>query len=79
VATLSAARDLLVPGGRLLFSNIAQGNPFRPWIEYLADWRLIERTEADLRRLLDETGFHANEPRIFRDSTELALLAEATR
>jgi SAM-dependent methyltransferase len=79
VATLSAARELLVPGGRVLFSNIAHGNPFRPWIEYLADWRLIERTEADVRRLLDEAGLGAGEARVFRDSTELALLAEATR
>lgn len=79
VATLSAVRDLLVPAGRVLFSNIARGNPFRPWIEYLADWRLIERTEADVRRLLDEAGFRAGEARVSRDSTELALLADATR
>jgi SAM-dependent methyltransferase len=79
VATLSAVRDLLVPGGRVLFSNIAQGNPFRPWIEYLADWALIERTEADVRRLLDDAGFRMGEARVFRDSTELALLAEATQ
>jgi extracellular factor (EF) 3-hydroxypalmitic acid methyl ester biosynthesis protein len=79
VATLTAARALLVPGGRVLFSNIARGNPFRPWIEYLADWHLIERTEADIRRLLAEAGFRTNDARVFRDSTELALLADATR
>ena len=64
VGTLAAARDLLVPGGRMFFSNIAGGNPFRPWIEYLADWRLIERDEADVRRLLGEAGFDADRARL---------------
>jgi len=77
VATLTAARELLLPGGRLLFSNIASGNPFRPWIEYLADWHLIERDEAALVRLLDEAGFSTETARISRDSTGLALIAEA--
>ena len=76
VATLSAVRERLAPGGRLLFSNIAEGNPFRPWIEYLTDWWLIERTDADLLRLLDEAGFDAGRARISRDSTGLALMAE---
>jgi len=76
VATLAAARDLLLPGGRLLFSNIAVGNPFRPWIEYLADWHLIERDDADLLRLLGEAGF-GDGATVSRDSTGLALVADA--
>jgi extracellular factor (EF) 3-hydroxypalmitic acid methyl ester biosynthesis protein len=79
VATLSAARDLLLPGGRVLFSNIAVGNPFRTWIEYLADWRLIERDEADVLRLLGEAGFEVERGKVSRDSSGLALLADAVR
>jgi SAM-dependent methyltransferase len=78
VATLTAVRDRLRPGGRVFLSNIAAGNPFRPWIEYLADWWLIERQESDLLRLLDEAGFDAGGARIARDTTGLALLVEAT-
>jgi SAM-dependent methyltransferase len=78
VATLAAVRERLAPGGRVFLSNIAEGNPFRPWIEYLADWWLIERAEADLLRLLEEAGFDARRARVSRDSTGLALLAEAT-
>ena len=63
VATLSRGRELLVPGGRMLLSNIAGGNPFRPWIEYLADWWLIERDEADVLRLLGEAGFEVEQAR----------------
>ena len=78
VATLSAAREQLAPGGRLLLSNIAKGNPFRPWIEYLADWWLIERDEADVSRLLGQAGFDAEQARLSHDSTGLALMADAT-
>lgn len=78
VATLTAVRERLAPGGRVFLSNIAEGNPFRPWIEYLADWWLIERAEADLVRLLEEAGFDARRARVSRDSTGLALMAEAS-
>ena len=77
VATLAAARELLGPGGRVFLSNIAAGNPFRPWIEYLADWWLIERQESDLLRLLGQAGFDAARTRVTRDSSGLALMAEA--
>ena len=77
VATLTAARELLGPGGRMFLSNIARGNPFRPWIEYLADWWLIERDEADLRRLLAQAGFDVEQARISHDTTGLALIADA--
>ena len=77
VATLTAARELLGPGGRMFLSNIARGNPFRPWIEYLADWWLIERDEADLRRLLAQAGFDVEQAKISHDTTGLALIADA--
>lgn len=77
VGTLSAAREQLGPGGRMFLSNIAKGNPFRPWIEYLADWWLIERDEADLRRLLGQAGFDVDKARLSHDSTGLALMADA--
>ena len=77
VGTLSAAREQLAPGGRMFMSNIAKGNPFRPWIEYLADWWLIERDESDVRRLLGQAGFDVDRARVSHDSTGLALIADA--
>lgn len=77
LATLRAVRRMLAPGGTLLFSNIAAGNPFRPWIEYLGDWTLIERNEDDVERLIRQAGF-PGDPRIFRDSTALALMVNVT-
>ncbi|MFH1509906.1 MAG: hypothetical protein ABID67_02050 [Candidatus Nealsonbacteria bacterium] len=34
-----------------MFTNIAEGNPFRPWIETMANWKLIERSEKEMREL----------------------------
>jgi SAM-dependent methyltransferase len=78
IATLRECRRLLAPQGRLLMSNIAADNPFRPWLEYLADWTLIERQPADLKRLLADAGFEADTD-ISHDTSGLALIAEARR
>ena len=67
---------LLAPGGRLVFTNIAAGNPFRVWIEYPANWTLIERSEEDVRRLCAEAGLHT--PLIERDATGLAMVVTST-
>jgi extracellular factor (EF) 3-hydroxypalmitic acid methyl ester biosynthesis protein len=75
IATLREMR-LLAPGGRVLFSNIAAGNPFRTWLEYLADWRLIEREPADLERLLAAAGFAGWRTTVITDSSGLALIAD---
>lgn len=79
VSTLSIMRDLLRPDGRIFFSNIAKGNPFRLWIEYLADWRLIERDESDLRRFMVEAGFRDGSVEVLHDNTQLALMVEGRR
>jgi SAM-dependent methyltransferase len=76
IATLREVRRLLAPGGRVVFSNIASGNPFRQWLEYLADWILIERSHADLFRLLEAAEFAPSDSTIVSDSTGLALTVD---
>lgn len=68
---------LLAPEGRLLFTNIADGNPYRGWIEYLGDWRLIHRRPADVTRLCDAAGFERSGIAIRREQTGLALIVDA--
>lgn len=70
----------LAPGGTLLATNIGAGNPFRTWMEHCADWTLIERTEADLARLLTEalSGRQPKSLAVEREGTGLALLARVT-
>lgn len=70
---------LLAPGGRLFFTNIARGNPFRLWIEYMADWRLIERTEDEMLALIAAGCGDATAPSLQRDGTGLAWMLGVNR
>jgi extracellular factor (EF) 3-hydroxypalmitic acid methyl ester biosynthesis protein len=55
---MRAFHSLLRPGGLLLSSNLASGNPHRSLMEYVADWHVIHRSHADFEDLMvSETGF----------------------
>jgi extracellular factor (EF) 3-hydroxypalmitic acid methyl ester biosynthesis protein len=69
---------LLKPGGSLIFTNINRGNPYRVWLEYLANWSLIERDEQELRQLCLTAGMKDHEVDITRDATGLALLVQVS-
>lgn len=75
---IRSTHDLLAEGATLWFSNVAAGNPFRCWIEYLADWHLIERSESDLLRLLESAGFGLGGATFETDTTRLAHLVTVT-
>jgi len=76
--TLADAWDMLAPGGRIVFTNIAAGNPYRVWIEYLGAWRLIERSEEDIAALCRVAGLPVA-PAMTRDATSLAIIATLTK
>jgi hypothetical protein len=63
-------------GGSIIFTNIAEENPFRVWMEAIADWRLVHRSEADIQRIVAEAGFDPLDLRIRRDGTGLTHLIE---
>jgi extracellular factor (EF) 3-hydroxypalmitic acid methyl ester biosynthesis protein len=67
---------LLGADGGMLFTNIATGNPYRCWIEYMGAWKLIERDEDQIHGLLDAAGLAHVPVRLSRDATGLALLVE---
>ena len=64
---------MLAQDGRIVFTNIATGNPFRVWIEYMGDWKLIERSEEDVATLCGLAGVPP--PVMMRDATSLAIVA----
>lgn len=73
-----ACESLLAPEGRLVFTNLAKGNPFRVWLEYIADWPLLERSETDLLTLAEGAGLGGSMT-LTRDATGLAILATVLR
>ena len=69
----------LAPGGVLFFTNIAEGNPYRPLIEYVGDWFLIERSRDGVFALADTAGIPRSTLVVERDESGLAWLIETRR
>lgn len=65
---------LLAAGGIFLFTNIADGNLYRPLMRYAVDWHLIERSEADLRSLCQASSIPADCMKIERDESQLTWI-----
>ncbi|MGE0816556.1 MAG: class I SAM-dependent methyltransferase [Vicinamibacterales bacterium] len=70
---------LLAPGGRMFFTNIAEDDPYRLWIECLGNWNLIHRSAADVSRLAARAGFVDAATEVGRDRTGLALIVSCQR
>ncbi len=45
---------LLAPGGLLIATNVHPSNPWKNWMEYLAEWHLVYRTEEQFLKLAPE-------------------------
>jgi len=74
---IAKARErLIVPDGVLFFTNIATGNPFRSMIEHFGAWFLRERSEQEIRQLVERACGDAVELAVRRDGTGLAHLLE---
>lgn len=71
---VSHAIKLLKPTGKFFFTNIAKGNPYRILMEYLGNWTLIERSEADTRQLCIAAGATPENISIEKEETGLTLL-----
>jgi len=72
-------QHFLHPGGIMFFTNIAQNNPYRVWMEYLADWSLIERSKCELEKLCRNAGAGDRAVSITREATNLTLIATVAK
>ena len=63
----------VLPGGRLLVTNVHSDNPGKFGMEHLLEWHLIYRDEAGLQALLPAS---ARAPSIYVDATGVNLFAE---
>ena len=72
--------DLLLDGGKIIFTNIAQGNPYRVYMDYLVSWEVIERTENDINSMIEQAiGMSNCVYKIERDLTTLAHLVRVLK
>jgi len=47
---------LLRQGGRFFFTNVAENNPFRAWLDCIADWPLVERSRDVLTAMVTDAA-----------------------
>ena len=67
-------QTLLNRNSTLFFTNIKKDNPYQVWQEYLADWKLVYRSEDDIIKLLTTAGFSTGAIKIEKDETGLTFL-----
>ncbi len=76
---LQALTKKLNDGGRLFFTNIASGNPYRTVMEYLTDWQLIERDSYSVVSLLNQSCIETWKQEMHLDATRLTWLVTITK
>ena len=67
---------LLAPNGKFIFTNIGKPNPYKYWMEYCANWFLIERDETNIEQILLKSDISPESATISKDSTGLTYLVE---
>lgn len=79
VALLDRCHALLLPGGRLLLSALADGNPDRRLMAHLLDWPARHRSADELRALFARSAFAGRAPALVLDAAGVTLYADCTR
>lgn len=68
--------NLLKPNGKIVFTNIALKNPYKPWIEICANWELIERTSKCNYSICREAGIPEANIFQYKEDTGLTNIVE---
>lgn len=68
--------EYLKPGGVLIIGNFGRSNPNRVFMDHVLHWRLIHRSEKELRDLFFDTPFE-NDIEIISEEQDLNLFAIA--
>lgn len=63
------------PGGRVIVTNVAANNPRKAWMEYVMEWNLIYRDNAEMEDLIPENA-PVTASSVKADSTGVNLFLE---
>ncbi len=78
IAFVKLCYDLLRPGGRVIISNYSINNPNKAWMDHIFMWRLIHRTEKDMKQLLMKGGF-TQQIQTIHDKEKVNLIVTAIK
>jgi len=73
---LSNSYNNLKTKGKIIFTNINCNNPFASWIEYLGNWKLIERSQTKNLEICQNSNIPQNNISQYMDDTNLTNIVE---
>ena len=76
---LQFAHQNLAPGGKVLLGNFHPKNPAKEFMDFVLEWNLIHRTEADMHRLFRGSPFARDCSRIQFEGEGVNLFAECVK
>jgi hypothetical protein len=79
VALLDWIHTLLRPGGRVILGNFHPRNPTKALMDYVLDWILIHRSEAEMDRLYRQSAFQRGCSNILYEAQGINLFAEGIK
>lgn len=79
VKLLNVAYLHLRPGGIVIVGNFHESNADKACLDYVIQWKLIHRSEADMHRLMAASRFGVTCEEILRDTTGVQMLAVGRR
>ncbi|MBX2807329.1 MAG: methyltransferase domain-containing protein [Cellvibrionaceae bacterium] len=79
VKIINRMYDMLKPGGEIIIGNFHVSCDSRVFLDYLLDWKLIYRTEDDMRRLFAQSAFGDSRVTIDFEQEGVNMLARCTK
>lgn len=79
IQLLNFVFDRLRPGGRVILGNFHPDNPTKALMDYVLDWKLIHRSEADMNRLFAASKFGRPCDQIRYEEQRINLFAIGSR
>jgi hypothetical protein len=76
---LAYSFENLARGGRVILGNFHPRNPAKEFMDYVLEWNLIHRTEADMNRLFERSMFGKPCSKIQFEALGINLFAECSR
>jgi extracellular factor (EF) 3-hydroxypalmitic acid methyl ester biosynthesis protein len=76
---LSGVHRLLRPGGKAIVASFAPHNAAKAFMDYVVDWKLFYRSEAEVNELFAQSDFGQGASNIRYEPQGLAFLAECVK
>lgn len=79
IKLMDAIYEVLKPGGKVILGNFHPRNTTKAFMDYVLDWRLIHRSEADMNRLFQASRFNSGTTSVRFEEEGVNLFATCVR